>query len=146
MKNKNKNIAIIIIIILIILLFIVLINRITNKSQFYELTYSEVMEKINNKDSFVLCITSTICSHCEAYKPKLKKISSRYNVDIYYIDINLASKEEQKEFSSLLSFDGTTPTTLFLINGEETTTSNRLIGEVSIDKVVTKLKSNGFIK
>ena len=145
MKKKIINIITIASIIIIIILAIILITKLNTKNNLHELSYNEVLEKIENKETFVLCISRTTCSHCNSYKPKLKKISSNYNIDIYYIDIDLYTKEEQNDFNTRLSFDGSTPTTVFLINGEEKTTSSRLIGNVSYDKIIDKLKKNGFI-
>ena len=146
MKEKRKNIITIFIIGIVILLAILLVYKLTHKSRLYELTYNEVMKKIENEETFILCISRTTCSHCHDFKPKLEAITIKYDLDIYYIDIDLYSEEEQKEFASRLSFDGSTPTTLFLTNGKETTTSNRINGDVSTKNIVSKLKKNGFIE
>ena len=45
----------------------------------------------------------------------------------------------------IFNFDGT-PTTVFVIDGEEKTAANRIVGEASEEKITKKLKSNGFIK
>ena len=42
-----------------------------------EITFSELKEKINNKESFILLISQESCSHCAEYKPVLKKVLSR---------------------------------------------------------------------
>ncbi len=146
MKKINvKNILIIVVIVGIIVLagiyFIFL-----NKNNFVELSYNEVLEKVNNKEDFVLCISKTDCSHCLNFKPKLESIANRYNIMIYYTDVDTYSKEDLEKFNVDFSFDGSTPTTLFLHDGKEETTSTRIIGEVSTDRIVDKLKKNGFIK
>ena len=110
-----------------------------------KLSYDEIMEKIDNKESFILCISRTTCSHCNVYKPKLRKVANKYDIKIYYTDVDKYSKEDLKNFSSKISFDGGTPTTLFIKNGEEKTTATRIEGDVSIEKIVDKLKKNGFI-
>ncbi len=48
-----------------------------------KLDYSELIKKIDNKEDFVLCISRTTCSHCDAYKPKLRKIANKYDIKIY---------------------------------------------------------------
>lgn len=110
-----------------------------------KLSYDEIMEKIDNKESFILCISRTTCSHCNVYKPKLRKVANKYDIKIYYTDVDKYSKNDLKNFSSKISFDGGTPTTLFIKNGEEKTTATRIEGDVSIEKIVDKLKKNGFI-
>lgn len=110
-----------------------------------KLSYDEIMEKIDNKESFILCISRTTCSHCNVYKPKLRKIANKYDIKIYYTDVDKYSKNDLKDFNSKISFDGGTPTTLFIKDGEEKTTATRIEGDVSIEKIVDKLKKNGFI-
>ena len=46
----------------------------------------------------------------------------------------------------LVTFDGSTPVTAFIVDGEEITASNRIFGDSSYEKIVKKLKNNGFIK
>ncbi len=145
MKKKNIFLIICTITLISLILLIVLYNYF-NRSRLYELNVDNVIEKINNKDSFILCISATYCEHCKEYKPKLEDISQKYELDIYYIDFDKYSENEQQLFRNYISFDGSTPVTLFIKNGEEETTVNRINGNVSKDKIISKFKSNGFIK
>lgn len=142
MKNKKNIIYITIAIFSLIIISTILY---INKTNLIELNYSEIIEKIENKDTFVLCISATNCVHCQDYKPKLEKISKDYNITIYYINKDTIEDEKYREFKSKLSFDGGTPTTIFFINGEEKTTANRIEGNVKTEKIINKLKNNGFI-
>lgn len=139
MKDK-KNI--IIIIVLGIGLGYLLFN---SNSNLIELDYHNLENKINNKESFVVCISRTTCSHCNDYKPKLRKVANKYKINIYYTDIDKYTKTDLKKFNNLISFDGGTPVTIFIKNGEEKTTATRIEGDVSTDKIIDKLKKNGFI-
>ena len=56
------------------------------------------------------------------------------------------NKDELNDFNSRITFDGGTPVTLFIKNGEEKTTATRIIGDVSSEKIIDKLKKNDFIK
>lgn len=141
--KKKKYIIILLVVLILILTIIILLN---NKSNLIKLSYNEVIEKINNKEDFILCITATNCTHCQEYKPKLKKISSEYNIKIYYTDINTFNDEDYENFKTKLSLDGSTPITIFIKDGTETTTATRIEGNVSTEKIIKKLKSNGFIK
>ena len=141
MKN-NKNLLFIGAIILFLLIIFWLIISNINKTELTEITYNQLVTKINNKDSFVLCISRTTCSHCNDYKPKLNEVAKENSITIYYIDVD---KYDEEEFSNLISFDGSTPTTIFVKNGGEETTSNRINGDVTKSKIIEKLKSNGFI-
>lgn len=142
---NKKNFIISICSLILIILFVIAFNY-YSRPRLYELDVNQVKEKIDNKESFILCISATYCSHCKEYKPKLEDISKEYRMDIYYIDFDKYSDEEQNLFRDYVSFDGGTPVTLFIKNGEEETTVNRINGNVSKDKIISKFKSNGFIK
>ncbi len=143
MKAKKILIPVIIIAILVGTIFVFINN---NKNNLISLSYEEITEKIDNKESFVLVISRTNCSHCANYKPKLKKVANKYNIKIYYIDTDELDEETLTEFNTTLSFDGSTPTTVFIKDGEEKTTATRIEGDVSVDRIIEKLKKNGFIK
>ena len=145
MKKNNNLIWIIAIVILVLLLAFLIINKAISKGDLVELTYDEFTEKIDNEESFVLCVSRTTCSHCATYKPKLENVAKDYGIDLYYIDIDKYSDEEQEEFVKVINFNDTTPTTVFLKNGKEITASNRINGDVSTNRIIDKLKSNDFI-
>ena len=140
---KKKKI-ILISLVLIALLTITLI--LTTQNNLVKLNYNEVIEKITNKESFVLCISAKNCVHCQNYKPKLKKISNEYNITIYYIDIDTIEDSKYEEFKKELNFDGSTPVTIFIKNGEEKTTATRINGDASTRTIINKLQANGFIE
>ena len=142
----NKKVFIISICSLILIILFIIAFNYYSRPRLYELDVNQVKEKIDNKESFILCISATYCSHCKEYKPKLEDISKEYRMDIYYIDFDKYSDEEQSLFRDYVSFDGSTPVTLFIKNGKEETTVNRINGNVSKDKIISKFKSNGFIK
>lgn len=145
MKKNSNLIWIIAIVILVLLLSFLIINKAISKGNLVELTYDEFVQKIDNEESFVLCISLTTCSHCATYKPKLESVAKDYGIDLYYIDIDKYSGEEQEEFEKIINFNDSTPTTVFLKNGKETTASNRINGDVSTSRIIDKLKSNDFI-
>ena len=145
MKKNSNLIWIISIVILVLLLAFLIINKAISKGNLIELTYDEFVQKIDNEESFVLCVSMTTCSHCATYKPKLESIAKDYAIDLYYIDIDKYSEEEKDEFEKIINFNDSTPTTVFLKNGKETTASNRINGDVSTSRIIDKLKSNDFI-
>lgn len=111
----------------------------------HKMSYTEYVKKIEAKESFVLEITSATCSACKGFRPKLIEFLNEYKVDMYYIDLDDFSEEEYDSFDEMVKFSGT-PTTIFVVNGEEETVAARLVGNVSKDKIVAKFKSNGIIK
>lgn len=145
MKIKKK-IIILVSICLVILVGAIIADSIMGKSYFDEITYEEITEKLDNKESLVLLISQTTCTHCNSYKPKLEDVANEYKINVYYIDIDLLDEDEYDDLNSRLSFASSgTPLTIFLKNGEETTVANRIKGDSSKDKIIKKLKSNGFI-
>ena len=147
MKNKS-NIFYIIVVIAIILIAFILIATLSsnNKASLINLTYKQVEEKIDNKDSFILVVSQSTCTHCASYKPKLEKISMDYELDIFYIDYDLENNNTQKEFLEEFDLDGSTPITIFIKDGKQTNLFDRLEGDVSESKAIEKFKEMGFIE
>lgn len=109
------------------------------------ITMSTLKEKLENKDSFVLILSQDGCSHCEAYLKTVDKVISKYNVTIYDLNLSKLNNAQKNELSSLFSISGT-PTTVFITEGEEKTSLNRIVGELEKEKLIDKLKNLGYIK
>ena len=117
-KSKKKGLIIgIVCLVLVIVGFVV--DAVLSKSYFIEIKHNEVIDKVKNKDSFVLLISQTTCSHCASYKPKLEDVANEYKLEIYYIDVDLLSSDEYNELKSYINFSST-PDTVFIKDGEET--------------------------
>lgn len=144
----KKRLIILCIICVIIIPFAIILDKYNSKTYFGEIATSTLVDKLEKKEDIVLCITRTTCSHCIEYKPKLEKIANEYKQEIFFIEIDLLKEEEINLLEKYISIGDSfsTPTTIFIKNGEEKTTAKRLIGNVSESKVIEKLKSNGFIK
>ena len=143
-KSKKKGL-ILVIICLIILIGAFITDRILSKDYLIELKYDEVMEKVDNKESFVLLFSQTTCSHCAQYKPKLSQVAKDYKINIYYLEVDLLKDKQEKELKKHFSYN-ITPVTLFITDGDEVTAATRIVGDVAKDKIISKLKSNGYIK
>ncbi len=141
----KKKILILVSICLVILIGGIIYDNIASKTYFNEIKYKDVIKKLDNKDTFILLISQTTCTHCLEYKPKLETVANDEKVSVYYIEYDLLNKEEAENFNKRISFSGT-PTTVFFKNGEEKTAATRINGSASIEKIKAKLKSNGFIK
>lgn len=142
----KKNLTIICAIVLVVILGILLfVNGKSSKYGLFELKYDDVMKKFNNKDDFVLVISQTTCAHCISYKPVLRSVSKKYKIKTYYIDVDLLSDKETEELKKYVSYSDT-PSTLFIKDGTESTRANRIVGEATEEKIVSKLKQNNFIK
>ena len=150
MTRKKKNIiisAVIIVLTVIICAAIWFIGKGFNKTEYpyiHELTFNELESKLNNQDSFVLIITQTGCSHCEAYLPVVQNVSNKYKVDFYILNRTNISDEERTKIKNIANISGT-PTTLFYTSGEEKSALNRLVGQATEYRLVEKLTSEGYI-
>ena len=131
---KKKVIKIILGIILILAVIGIIyasttLNKKNNEldSHLVKLTYKELKEKLDNK-------------------PKLKDVLSKYDIKAYEIALDKLSDDETKVFNEIANVSGT-PTTIFIKNGSESTTSNRLVGDIQDeDTIITRFKALGFIK
>ena len=150
MTRKKKNIiisAVIIVLTVIICAAIWFIGKGFNKPEYpyiHELTFNELESKLDNQDSFILIITQTGCSHCEAYLPVVQSVSNKYKVDFYILNRTNISDEERTKLKNIANISGT-PTTLFYTSGEEKSALNRLVGQATEYRLVEKLTSEGYI-
>lgn len=110
--------------------------------------FSEFQTKINNKDSFALVLASTTCAHCEDYKVTLNSIIDKYGIEVYLLYIDKLSEDERNQLKSLFIFNSnmSTPTTIFVEEGIEKNTYDRIVGAINYTKVVNKFKSKGYIR
>ena len=123
-----------------------LITGCGNKLKTYrEVNYETLMNMFEQKQSFVLFIGSTNCSHCDLYKETLNEVIKKYQINITYIDISKLSLEENNKLKLFVNYNGT-PTTAFIENGKEASMYDRIDGNKSMEKVVEKLKKKGYIK
>lgn len=132
-------------ILLIIIGSILLLTGCQFGKTYDEIDYEQYKTMIKNKDSFILFIGSSECSHCTSYKKTLNKVIKEYDVDVKYLDLSKMSDKENNEFKSQISFTGT-PTTIFVEKGEEKSHYNRIVGDQSYEKIVDKFKDNGYIE
>lgn len=118
-----------------------------NKGKLIEIDFEELNIKLENKESFVLVVAREDCSHCQDYEKTLNQLIKKYNVDIHIIDVSLLEEVEENIFTSLFSFPRglSTPTTIFVENGKETTTYDRIMGAASLTEVVSSLTKKGYL-
>lgn len=130
--------------VLLVLLVFLLIgcSKITT---YQTIKYSELESKMNNKDTFVLVIGSKECSACANYKITMEEVIKQYQLKIYFIDLADIETTDRNKLNSKFSF-AYTPTTVFIVDGVEKTTSNRIVGTTTKSKIVDALTKEGYIK
>jgi len=110
-----------------------------------ELSYNELNDKINNKETFILMIESSLCSHCTELKKTIENINQKYKIDIKYIDIYFLTEEEIANIKNKFSYSGT-PTVVNVIDGIEKNNQDRITGSKDYSYVKEKLIKWGYIK
>lgn len=108
------------------------------------LSYTDLDAKLNNKDDFVLVIGSSTCTACDAYEETMRDIITKNDIEIFFLDLNTLSDEESSKVYSKFVYSYT-PTTIFIKNGEETGTHNRIVGAGEYKDVLNKLEQLGYI-
>ena len=98
-----------------------------------EIEYSDLEEMIDNKDSFILEIVQTGCSHCEEFTPRFRAVLKDNNVTAYSLNLYNLNDEDREKFNDLTTSVSGTPTVLYFENGKET--SNRIYGAVPNEKI-----------
>ncbi len=120
-------------------------NQKKEDKYFVELKIDELEEKVANKESFILVISQTTCSHCAEYKPRMKKVLAKYEITGYYIEKDLLNEEEEARLNNIANISGT-PTTVFIVDGEEPSSTTRITGAKTADAIESRLKAMGYIK
>ena len=110
-----------------------------------EISYKKLSNMIDKKENFILFIGSSTCSACSSYKITLDKVVKKYGIDIKYIDLSKLSDKEKGNVTARFPISGT-PATIFVEDGEEKDTYNRIDGNVRYSRIVEKLKENGYVK
>ncbi len=132
----------------LLLLFIgiiVLLTGCNSDSYLKELKYNDFKSKIDSKESFFFVLVQDGCSHCASYTPKLETVLGEYKIVGYKLNLSELNEKEKEELKGVFSFDGT-PTTIFIKDGEEESIMQRINGNQPKEKIISKLKTNGYIK
>lgn len=103
----------------------------------------KVRKMIEEKETFVLLISQTYCSHCIAFKPLYNQVLKDNKIIGYDLDLVTLSESDRLKFNELFEVTQT-PTTLVFVNGEEQ--AEKIVG-VPIEKDLTEfLKKYSIIK
>lgn len=148
---KKKSI-IVLLVLLIIISLVLLLNYMgiislgfKNSSKYekpVELTYEEYSKKIERKDSFILFIWQTDCSHCEEFEPVLNSVIKENNLEIYSINLKNLSEDEYDKIKNKTFVKGT-PTIVYFKDG--VTQTNKLVGSKTKSVLEKYLIKIGYI-
>ena len=148
-KNIFQVVCIIVITVIIVgLLIVVSKEKDSNaNNHIQEISYAEYQDKITSDEYTIVLLASPVCSHCMAYKPLMNQVADKYNLNIYYLNVNSESLTEEEYINLHDSIsviadnynkDGEpvipTPATVIYRNGKE------MASELG------NIKENGFLK
>ena len=109
-----------------------------------EISYQQLKEKMDAKDTFVLVVGSATCTACSNYKMTMEQVIKAKQVEIFYIDLNkLTSEEDAKLYSEFVVTSS--PTTIFFDKGEQEPVINRIVGSADYDKIIEALEKRGYL-
>ena len=131
---------------LIMIMFVFLISGCGNKklTTYNEISYQEYVDLMENKETFPLVIGSATCSACSMFKGTMESFISKYQIDVKYIDISSLSEDDYNLLMSEINFQST-PTTVFIENGKQTSVYYRIVGAESMSGVINAYKKQGYI-
>lgn len=131
---------------LVLLTSILLLTGCSNNKYLQEISFKEYKNLIEEKETFILEVSSSKCSACDMLKPRLKEITNEYKIEVKYIDVVELSDDEYKEFEKLANHDGSTPIIIFYTKGIEETVATRIEGAVPKTKLIDKFTAMEYIK
>ena len=140
MKNKWLIGAIFIILILV---FLATFFSESEDKYITEITYEQLVSKMDKKEKFVLYVKKDGCSACEEFNPKFLSILRKYNLKVYSLYTDKLDKKNENSFYELVDVTGT-PTVLFIEDGKET--MNKIEGSRTEDYIIKKFTNAGYIK
>ena len=117
-----------------------------SKSSVEEINFNVLNNLIKENKTFILYVGSDTCISCKEFSPKFESVINDNDVsNAYYIDLDNLSDDDKSSFNKIINITGT-PTVVFITDGEEESTYNRINGNVSTEKIITRLKANDYIK
>ena len=125
MKKKIKY--------LLIGILVLILTGCSSSKVITDIDYSKLEEMIDNKESFILEVVQTGCSHCEEFSPRFKAVLKTNDEEAYSLNLYNMTDEERKKFNELTTSVSGTPTVLYFEDGKET--SHKINGAVSNEKI-----------
>lgn len=132
-------------IILVIIGIITITGCSSDKGNFETISYQDYQKLIENKEDFMVEVMSSDCTHCKSLRPKLQKVVNDYKINMKVINLEELSSEDYQAFTNEIGTRAT-PTIIFYKKGYESSVSTRIVGDVSEEKIIQKMKDNKIIE
>lgn len=118
----------------------------THSTDYFNRDIERWQKDIRAGNTVVTVIGASYCEHCQAYKPVIKALANKNNINLYFYEIDTLSEEDQDKLTSsfeLPTYEGRVPYTFIMKNG---TFINSYEGFESQSQTVAFLLENGIIK
>lgn len=104
-----------------------------------EVQTSEIIEMINNKETFVVYLGTTTCGHCQKYAPIIEEVCKEEGAVIYKVMLDESVASDNLVFVNEYGLEYT-PTTYYFKDGEMVTS---FVGTLEVEELVDFLKEHG---
>ncbi len=131
---------------LLVLLGVLMLTGCGKLTTYRTIDYNKYKAMVDNKESFILFIGSDSCSACATYKQYLDAVITKYNVEVNYLNVAALTKDQASEFNAAINYGGSTPTTVYIVKGEEKNIYDRIKGAQDYDGIIESFRQNGYIK
>lgn len=145
---KKKYIGIIIGIIIVIL-GVIVISLNSQMPDYKERTVEDWYNDIINNKEVLTIYGASYCSHCQEYYPVIAKLANKYNINLYFFEVDTIREKDQDAYDKLMNsfelsdYDGSVPYTYIMRDGNFV---NSTVGFANRDLTVNFLTENGIIK
>ena len=134
-----------VLLVLFVLLSLTACNKKFSKGEVVTAYADEVLEKLENKESFIVYVCYDDCQSCKEFKPILNQLIENYDITIYYLPTDDKQTEDQLNEIQYNYFYRMywTPTTYIVEDGEVLAIKEQLI---EYEELVEWLKEYGKIE
>ena len=134
-----------VLLVLFVLLSLTACNKKFSKGEVVTAYADEVLEKLENKESFIVYVGYDDCQSCKEFKPILNQLIENYDITIYYLPTDDKQTEDQLNEIQYNYFYRMywTPTTYIVEDGEVLAIKEQLI---EYEELVEWLKEYGKIE
>lgn len=134
-----------VLLVLFVLLSLTACNKKFSKGEVVTAYADEILEKLENKESFIVYVGYDDCQSCKEFKPILNQLIENYDITIYYLPTDDKQTEDQLNEIQYNYFYRMywTPTTYIVEDGEVLAIKEQLI---EYEELVEWLKEYGKIE
>lgn len=104
-------------ILLVFMLLAMFLTGCSNKNYVNEINVDTLLEKLDNKESFVFYLAMHTCSACQEFKPTMKEFANNNKYDVYVVYLDDESEENIENLIAALPVEYT-PTTYVIEDGK----------------------------